>query len=153
MFKSNKRGDNFSFQGRSCSRFFKDKYIHAYFTFHHRRRVQWSLVDNAQHACYFLQCAANCHRITQSTDRWSSNRGHLAKNMGAYLCGFNTFARSIISDYKLRRNVAIGLFGHDRLLSFASVDGFSTYIILFFFFFFRIEIARQKSFDDKSNFC
>lgn len=36
MIKSNKRqrGDNFSFQGRSCSRFFKDKYMHAFFTFH-----------------------------------------------------------------------------------------------------------------------
>lgn len=36
VIKSNKRqrGDNFSFQGRSCSRFFKDKYMHAFFTFH-----------------------------------------------------------------------------------------------------------------------
>lgn len=36
MIKSNKRqrGDNFSFQGRSCSRFFKHKYMHAFFTFH-----------------------------------------------------------------------------------------------------------------------
>lgn len=36
VIKSNKRqrGDNFSFQGRSCSRFFKDKYMHVFFTFH-----------------------------------------------------------------------------------------------------------------------